>query len=92
MLWEIIAVIHTFGGSIMLSAITERTPPTQFLLIFGVVLFFSNLILIVFSYDFKKHDFRKFKLKSREFNYLQLTFWISMLNMFIFVMILMTPS
>ena len=48
LLWEIIAIIHTFSGSIMLSAVSNTLVISSFF-IGGILTFFINLLLIFFG-------------------------------------------
>ena len=53
LLWEIVVIIHTFGGSILLSSISGL-PTINFFVVLGAILFFINLLSIFYCIKYNK--------------------------------------
>lgn len=129
--WEIIAVIHTFAGTLLIESISSlqiSSPLSNLLFVEGLTFFSANLIVIGLAFDWKKNQFRirtykfdpkkisellfirtmnlfiaileklgetgqkwKFRkyntarMNTRNLSFLQLTFWFSILTLFLLI-------
>lgn len=126
--WEIITVIHTFAGTLLIESLSESKLNSNLGLLFvgGISLFIANLIAIGYTYDWKRKNFRidnnilnpknRFRLIEIKFfnlliclinfasrknfgkisyeketnikiEYLQITFWLSVITVFVLIII-----
>ena len=88
--WEIIAIVHTFVGTVLIESISPNMlfGKAGLLYTLGINLFISNLLLIGFSYDWDKKEFRKYKtLQTRKKrDYLEIMFLISFLTITLLIL------
>jgi hypothetical protein len=94
--WEIVAIIHTFAGSVLInSAVSKANILSNNWFWFALGLFLANLIVIGRSYNWKKKDFRIFfewkKYKITIYN-IEFAFIVSIATLFIFADIILPAS
>lgn len=84
--WEIIAVIHTFAGSIMIATITPIlvNSPALNIFAFAIGSFFLNFWFIKDAYNWKTS-----KINTRSLTF---TFWLAMVTMLLFTISLIISA
>jgi len=93
LLWKVIAAIHTFSGSIMLSALNTAKITNSIMFPVGIFLFLYNLVLIFIWIKSRelKVNILEFKGKKIDVDSRIVVFLITLVTITIFLGLIFTP-